>query len=116
MYIFGWVTIINCYDLLGLVCWLQHLLLLYLFSFVPVSLPWSSTIFQSIKFQILKAFIIKFVEDLLIFELIVNYIGIYFVWMYLFKLVQIFDLVSTFSWCLITWLFMYIGSFSWYWN
>jgi hypothetical protein len=41
---------------------------------------------------------IKVVEDLLFFELIVNYIGIYFVWMYLFKLVQIFDLVSTFSW------------------
>jgi hypothetical protein len=41
---------------------------------------------------------IKVVEDLLFFELIVNYIGFYFVWMYLFKLVQIFDLVSTFSW------------------
>jgi hypothetical protein len=40
---------------------------------------------------------IKVVEDLLFLELIVNYIGIYFVWMYLFKLVQIFDLVSTFS-------------------
>jgi hypothetical protein len=104
--------------------------LLYLFSFVHISLPWSSTIFQSIKFQILKSFIhaaliqncgdsketkcaivaeagvysfgvtldsvwceIKVVEDLLFLELIVNYIGIYFVWMYLFKLVQIFDFV-----------------------
>jgi hypothetical protein len=36
---------------------------------------------------------IKVVEDLLSLELIVNYIGIYFVWMYLFKLVQIFDFV-----------------------
>jgi len=41
-------------------------------------------------------------SQMLFLELIVNYIGIYFVWMYLFKLVQIFDLVSTFSWGLIT--------------
>jgi hypothetical protein len=40
---------------------------------------------------------IKVVEDLLFSELIVNYIWDLLVWMYLFKLVQIFDFVCTFS-------------------
>jgi hypothetical protein len=40
-----------------LVCCLQHLQVLYLFSSFFLSLPWSHTIIQSTKFEILKAFI-----------------------------------------------------------
>jgi hypothetical protein len=44
-----------------LVCCLQHLHVLYLFSSFFLSLPWSYAIIQSTKFEILKAFILAVV-------------------------------------------------------
>jgi hypothetical protein len=49
--IFLWIFLppyMQC--IVNLVCKLQHLQVLYLFSSISVSLPWSSKIFQSIKF------------------------------------------------------------------
>jgi hypothetical protein len=44
-----------------LACCLQHLQVLYLFASFFLSLPWSHTIIQSTKFEILKAFILAVV-------------------------------------------------------